>query len=118
MDYLNEESIAKPLLTEPGVKSYLNYALKQCHIIKINYYNTIYNITLFIIFIVILGGILYYKYKGKPTEEEKQQKNREKQQYILEKIKNFQEAKKEAHQRLSQETLITGLPHFENPLTM
>jgi hypothetical protein len=26
----------KPNLTEPGVKSFLNYALKQCHIIKIN----------------------------------------------------------------------------------
>jgi hypothetical protein len=36
-------------------------------------------------------------------------KNKEKQQYILEKIKNFQQAKLRAHQQL-----ITGLPHWEN----
>jgi len=53
---------AKPYLTEPSVKSYLNYALKHSHTIRINYYNTIYNILLFIGFALILGIILYVKY--------------------------------------------------------
>jgi hypothetical protein len=62
-----------------------------------------------IFFFIILGAILLYKYKGRLTSVEIQQKNREKQQYILSKIKNFQEAKKRAHNEL-----ITGLPEWES----
>ena len=99
----------KPRLTEPGIKYFLNETLKQCHIHKINYHNLLINIGLFILFLIILGGILVYKYKGRLTPVEIAQKNKEKQQYILEKIKNFQIAKQKAHQEL-----ITGLPHWEN----
>lgn len=104
----------KPYLTEPGVKCYLDYALKHCHTIRINYYNTIYNIFLFVGFILILGITLFIKYKGKPTEEEKQQKDREKKQYIMKKIQNFQVAKREEQ----KETLITGLPHWTPPINL
>jgi len=99
----------KPILTEPGVKYFLNEALKQSHIIKEQFHNTIFNIGMFLLFLIILGGCLIYKYKGKLTPVEMAQKQREKQQYILEKIKNFQIAKQRAHQQL-----ITGLPHWEN----
>lgn len=99
----------KPSLTEPGVKYFLNQALKQSHIIREQFHNTIFNIGLFILFLLILGGILVYKYKGRLTAEEIAIKNKEKQQYILERIKNFQIAKRRAHQEL-----ITGLPHWEN----
>ena len=58
---------------------------------------------------IILGLILLYKYKGRLTDIEKEKKNQEKQQYILSKIKNFQNAKRLAHQEL-----ITGLPGWEN----
>ena len=64
---------------------------------------------MFIFFLFILGTILLYKYKGKLTFAEKEIQNREKQQYILEKIKNFQEAKRQASQEL-----ISGLPTWEN----
>lgn len=100
---------SKPLLTEPGVKFFLNQTLKQCHIIKNNFHNTIFNVGLFIGFLLILGLILLYKYKGKLTPDEKQEKNKEKQQYILSKIKQLQHAKRVAHQEL-----ITGLPQWEN----
>ena len=104
-----EEPLSKPTLTEPGVKYFLNQALKQSHIIREKFHNAIFNIGMFILFLVILGGILVYKYKGKLTPTEIAQKNKEKQQYILEKIKTFQIAKQKAHQEL-----ITGLPHWEN----
>jgi hypothetical protein len=71
--------------------------------------NTIFNIGMLLFFLLILGFILIYKYKGKLTPVEIAQKNKEKKQYILEKIKNFQIAKQKAHQEL-----ITGLPHWEN----
>jgi hypothetical protein len=104
-----DESVSKPSLTEPGVKYFLNESLKQCNIIREKFHNTIFNLGMFILFLIILGGILVYKYKGKLTPVEIAQKNKEKQQYILEKIQNFQIAKLRA-----QQELITGLPHWES----
>lgn len=104
---LNEFS--KPTLIEPGVKYFLSETLKQCRDFKNKYNNILFNISLFIFFILTLGIILLYKYKGKLTPVEKQRQCREKQQYILEKIKNFQEAKKQASQEL-----ITGLPSWDS----
>ena len=103
------EPAPKPILTEPGVKYFLNQALKQSHIIREQFHNTVFNIGMFIFFLIILGGILVYKYKGKLTPVEVAKKNNEKQQYVLEKIKKFQVAK-----QIAQQELITGLPHWEN----
>ena len=105
MDY----EVATPKLIEPGVKYFLNETLKQAHAFKMKYYNVVFNVGLFILFVVILGSILIYKYKGKMTEEEIRVKNIQKQQYILSKIKKLQQAKRTAHQEL-----ITGLPNWEN----
>ena len=108
---LGEFNLAKhdPILTEPGVTYFLNQSLKQSHIIREKFYNMVFNIGMLIFFIIILGGMLAYKYKGKLTHIEIAQKNKEKKQYILERIKNFQISKQRAH-----EELITGLPHWEN----
>jgi hypothetical protein len=106
---MNFEEFTKPILVEPGVKYFLNETLKQCHIIRNKFHNTIFNIGLLIGFLVVLGLILLYKYKGRLTKVELERKNKEKQEYILSKIKIFQNAKKRAHQEL-----ITGLPHWEN----
>jgi len=103
------DNISKPALIEPGIKYFLNETLKQCRAFRDNYNNLMFNIALFISFIFILGAILLYKYKGKPTPVEKDMKDRMKQQYILSKIKNFQDAKRLAHQEL-----ITGLPGWDN----
>jgi septal ring-binding cell division protein DamX len=99
----------KPMLTEPGVKYFINETLKQCHQFKEKHQNMIFNIGLLITFFIILGIMLVYKYKGKLTPEEIEQKELVKKQYILSKIRNFQDAKIRA-----QQELITGLPHWEN----
>jgi hypothetical protein len=103
------EDFTKPVLTEPGVKYFLHQSLKQCHNARNTFHNLVFNIGLFIGFLVILGLILLYKYKGRLSPVEIAQKNKEKQQYILSKIKNFQQAKRIAHQEL-----ITGLPNWDN----
>ena len=105
---MNFEQYTKPSLIEPGVKYFLNQTLKQCHIIKNNYHNILFNLGLFIAFLLVLLFILVYKYKGRLTPFEKDQKNKEKQQYILSKIKIVQDSKRRAHQEL-----ITGLPDWE-----
>ena len=99
----------RPMLTEPGVKYFINETLKQCHIIKEQYKNTLFNIGLLVVFFIILAILLLYKYKGKLTPQEIEQKELVKKQYILSKIKNFQDAKIR-----SQQNLITGLPQWEN----
>lgn len=98
----------KPMLTEPGVKYFINETLKQCHRFKEQYQNMLYNIGLFVMFLILLGILLIYKYKGKLTPDEIEEKERLKKQYILSKIRNFQDAKIRA-----QQELITGLPHWE-----
>lgn len=99
----------KPMLTEPGVKYFINETLKQCHRIKEQYQNNLFNLGLLILFFVLLGILLLYKYKGKLTPEEIEQNESLKKQYILSRIKNYQDAKIK-----SQQQLITGLPHWEN----
>jgi ABC-type bacteriocin/lantibiotic exporter with double-glycine peptidase domain len=96
-------------LVEPGVKYFLNQTLKQCGVIKNNVYNYLFNISLFILFLLILGGLLLYKYKGKLTPAQIYEKNKQKQQYILSKIKNYETTKK-----IQREELITGLPSWQN----
>lgn len=103
------DNLTKPALTEPGVKYFLHQTLKQCHTVRDNFHNTVFNIGLLIAFLLILGLILLYKHKGKLTPVEMAKKNKEKQQYILSKIQKFQQAKRIAHQEL-----ITGLPAWEN----
>ena len=103
------EDIAKPTLTEPGVKYFLHQSLKQCHIARETFNNMVFNFSLLFVFFLILGLILIYKYKGKLTPSEVNKKNKEKQQYILSKIKIFQDAK-----RTAQQELITGLPAWDN----
>ena len=102
-------SSLKPILTEPGVKYFLNETLKQCHKFKEEHQNTIINICLLVAFLIFLGILLLYKYKGKLTPKEIEQKELIKKQYILSKIKNYQDARVKA-----QQELITGLPHWEN----
>jgi hypothetical protein len=100
--------ITKPALIEPGVKYFLKETLKRCHTFKESHNIFLLNISLFMGFLVILGVILLYKYKGKLTPKEIQIKDNEKQQYILSKIKNYQDTRLRESQNL-----ITGLPKWE-----
>ena len=100
-----------PKLVEPGMKYFINESLKQCHIFKEKYLNTIYNILLFVIFIFIVILILAYKYKGKLTPEQIEENETKKKYYILSKIKNYHDARIR-----SQQNLITGLPQWTNEL--
>jgi hypothetical protein len=104
-----DPDISKPLLIEPGVKYFLNETLKQCHQFKEKHNNMLFNIGLLVGFFIILGILLLWKYKGKLTPEEIEQKELVKKRYILSKIRNYQDAKIKA-----QQELITGLPHWES----
>jgi hypothetical protein len=106
---MNFNESSTPTLVEPGVKYFIRETLKKCNSYKETYKNQIFNIGLFVAIIVIVGIVLVCRYKGKPTPEEEAQKDREKKQYIISKIRNYQDDRKRA-----QQELITGLPHWDD----
>ena len=97
-----------PALIENNVKQFLSARLQNSHHIKTTYYNGMYNMVLFFLLLVVVGGVLMYKYKGKPTPEDKARKTYEQQQYILSLIRTQQLEKMRSHQEL-----LTGLPHWD-----
>lgn len=95
----------KPVLIEPGVKYFLRETLNQCHEFKKKYNNFLFNIILFVAFVLLVGGVLAIKYKGKPNPLEVIRRNQEKEQYLHSKIKILEE-----ENRKKNDELITGLP--------
>ena len=92
------------MLTEPGVRSYVLRSLQQCKEFKMAYYTKVVNICLFAGFVLVVAGILYYKYRGKMTPEERNTKKEADRLYILSKIKQVQLAKqKESNMILTDE---------------
>ena len=67
--------------------------------------NIVYNISLLALFIIVISLTLIYKYKGKPTKEDLELKEREKYQYILSKLKQMESIKMKESQ-----DLITNIP--------
>ncbi len=97
-----------PVLVDSGIKSILNMTLINCQSYKSKLYNILFNCCMLLFFCVLVGGILMYKYKGKPTKNDLVKKEYEKQQYIKHKIKIYQDFRKQTSQEL-----ITGLPNWE-----
>ena len=100
---------SKPLLIEKGTKYFLQETLRNCNKKRTEYYNNITNLGLLLGFLLILGGIMIYKYKTRPNKEAKKKKEKLKQTYILTKIQSLIDAK---NQQQSQS--ITNLPKFES----
>ena len=92
-------------LVEPGVRSFLNYSLNNCKNNKYKYYNFIFNISAFIIFMVLFIGLLFYKYKGKLSPLEKEEKIRKQKYYIFSKIKQYEQIN-------NNQSMITNLPKW------
>ena len=88
---MNFDEFSKPMLTEPGVKYFLSATLKQCNEFRNKYNNVLMNIGLLISFLIVLGLILLYKYKGRLTPNEKANL------YIYEKIYNIETEAKIEH---------------------
>jgi hypothetical protein len=74
-------------LIEPGVRSFLKISLQNCKQLKDQYYSMIFNVSAFVIFVLVVGSILFIKYKCKPTPEEQYRKAQEQREYVLSKLK-------------------------------
>jgi hypothetical protein len=98
----------QPSLIEASAKNYLFNTLKQCHTTRVNIYYYVFNIGIFLLFVAIVGTILYRCSLNKPTDYERHQKMLRDQQYVMSKIKYYKdEVVNTENQHISR---LTNLP--------
>jgi hypothetical protein len=95
-----------PALVEIGATSFIVESLEKVHKCRTAYLNNRNNIFALIVFIGFVSAILMYKYKGKPTREELEERQIQKREYIS---NHIQFAQKERQQK-ERDSSITGLP--------
>ena len=105
--------VLRPTLTEPGVKYFLKETLKNCKIKKDLQFNMLMNLGLLGMFVIIVSILLYYKYKTRPTEEDRKKKKQLKKEYFVNKVRQMQAVKAK---QLNEQ--ITNLPKFESPFEL
>lgn len=98
----------RPVLTEPGVKYWVTQTLRECRRFKDRNISIFFNISMLVLFSVVVGGFLAYKYKGKLTQAEIAERNKKKQEYIVSKLQNIALIKK------ASSSMITDLPSWNN----
>tara|TARA_B100000035_G_scaffold185907_1_gene158621 strand:+ start:1028 stop:1369 length:342 start_codon:yes stop_codon:yes gene_type:complete len=103
----------RPILTEPGVSYFLKETLKKCKIKKDIEMNNLINLGLFITFVTITSSLLYYKFKTRPTEEEREKLKRLKRDYFVNRVRQLESKKAKQLQQS-----ITNLPKFESPFEL
>lgn len=109
----NNKNIQNPKLVETNVKIFFKHILKECNNYKMQNYNLYYNISIFIIFIVVLGITLYSRYKGNMSKEELYIKKQKEKEYIMSKLVYYNRANIQNNQRI-RNNLITNLPDYSN----
>jgi hypothetical protein len=98
-----------PQLIEPGIRYIVYSTLQKCHNHRVKIYNWIFNVCIFLVFMITFSGCLYYCYKKKPSPEEKYNKMVKDQNYILSKIRFYQNEKLKKREN-EKTTNITSLP--------
>lgn len=96
-----------PRLIDTGVRNYMHIALQTCHENRIRIYSTAFNILVLVSFLIFFSLALYYSYINKPSEHDKYKKQLQDQQYVLSKIRYYQNQKELQREQVSK---ITDLP--------
>jgi hypothetical protein len=101
--------LTSPRLIEPGVRYFLSGTLKECRKFKDNNASIFFNLYMAGLLALVIGGFLYYRYKGKLTPAEVEVKNTKKKEYIISKLHQM------AYLRKTQgnpKGMITALPQW------
>lgn len=92
-----------PSLIEPGVKYFIGGTLKECKKYKNKYISQLFNLGMIILFIIVFGSILAYRYKGNISKSEMAVKNRKKKEYIISKLQQLSAIRQ-------KKSMITDIP--------
>ena len=83
-----------PKLIEGNFIHHLQTNLKSCHETRTKTYSIFLNVGVLVFLFLVVGIFLYYRFKGKPTSYEVQQKMYKDQQYVLDRIRFYQAQQK------------------------
>jgi hypothetical protein len=97
-----------PRLIENNASYFLQNTLQKCHENRVNVYYYVINIMVLLLFVFIVGFTLYYCYNNKLSDYDKQQKLLKDQEFIVSKIRYYQEEVKQTNNNNS--SMITDLP--------
>ena len=75
---------------------------------RVNMYSYVLNISVFLLFALLFGSALYYSKQNRLTDYEKHKKMQRDQQYVLSKIRYYQDSN--TKERESSSSNISGLP--------
>lgn len=81
-----------PSLVERNIKSIINFRLNECHNIRKQYYNFLYNLACFLFLVATIGSILYFKHKHNDAATIKERED-QKRDYILYNLRKYQNIK-------------------------
>lgn len=87
-------------LIEPELKMLFARNLNECKETKLRYYSWVLNISLFFGFTISVAVFLYFRYKGRMTDEAKKARNAEDRLYILNKLKMVHDGRYQDTNRL------------------
>lgn len=98
-------------LIDSTTKTFLMSALQKSHETRMKYYSIVFNFAVFVVFVLVFGGVLYYCHINRKTPEEANYRIIKDQEYVLSKIRYFQEENQKI-QNASKEfsAMITELP--------
>lgn len=103
-----------PNLVAPGVRSFMDYTLRNCRQMKDTYMTYSVNVGLTILFFGVVGMFLYFKYKGKPSQLEMEMKKREGHEYMMKKLGMHVATRQMANS--ANASVLTGMPIWEKSL--
>jgi hypothetical protein len=101
------KKVAEPNLIDDSARFYMEDLLQKAHTTRMKYHQLWFNGLLVFLFVVIFGGILYYRYKTRPSPQESFNRLMSDQEYVLSKIRFFKEENQRIHAMSSP---ITNLP--------
>lgn len=102
-----------PKLVDDGVKLFFKEVLKGCNKYKQSNYNTFYNLIMFSAFCLILGILLYTRYKGSNNYKSYYEKTLKDKEYIMSKLVYYNRQNID-HQQKIRNNMITNLPDYNN----
>ena len=98
-----------PKLVDPTFKFIVRKSLQACNKVKNKYINTVFNCSVFAGLVLLIGFVLYIKYKGKLTPKQIQEKKEKDKVFIFTKLKQLEMIKKK-----DNNDLITNLPFTDS----
>ena len=107
-----DDITAPPKLIDISAIHYLDGALKKSHTIRVKYHRILWNGGLVFAFVFVFGAFLYYRYTSRPTAAEANNKLIKDQEFVLSKIRYFQEQNQKIREasRMAEGSEMTGLP--------